>query len=136
MDQVNEYLHKIQSEDLDKQEDLNEFLLTFLVAVTGKTAYDIGFQDGMGYTALVAAATAISYGVYKDYLSKAAKACKGKSGLEKQECMVKYKKKALQKRIEVLKKGLIDCKKTNKPDKCKKKVQDQINREKKKLGEL
>jgi len=136
MDKINEYLHKIQSDDLNEQEDLNEFLLAFLVGFTGQMGYRIGLQNGMGYTAFLSIATAISYKVYKQYLTKAAKACKGNRGIEKEVCMIKHKKKATQKKIEVLKKAVKDCEKTNNVGKCKKKVQDQINREKKKLGDL
>ena len=64
---------------------------------------------------------------YKNILSKAARACKRKSGSEKTECMKKFKKDALESQINALKSGMTKCSKSKDPTKCRKKVIKKID---------
>jgi len=91
---------------------------------------------GAGLAAGVVAAAIIvgSYKIYKDYLSKAARACSKHKGLKKKECIATYKKGATQKRIGYLTSRGIKCGKSKNPDKCKAKVHKELAKLKKKLG--
>ncbi len=108
-------------------------------AMSGKD-YSIGMIDGVttGITAvaLVALASAVAYKIYKRFLSKAAKACNNKGGMEKTNCMAKFKKQATQAKIGVLQKGLSKCSKSKDPALCKNKLKVKISKEKAKMGEL
>lgn len=73
---------------------------------------------------------------YKRFLSQAAKACKGMSGLDKTNCMSKFKKKAQAAKVQSLQSGLSKCSKDKNPAKCKAKVQKALNKEKAKMGAL
>ncbi len=59
----------------------------------------------LGTAALVGAAGFIAYKVYKNYFSKAAKACAGKSGEEKAACMAKAKQGAAKARMATMNKA-------------------------------
>jgi len=98
-------------------------------------------QHGVKSKHLVGAALAgliisYSYWVYKDYLSKAARACKDKRGKEKAICMKEFKKKAQAAKIQALQAGMSKCAKTKDPTSCKSKLQGKINKEKAKMGAL
>ncbi|MBY9000055.1 MAG: hypothetical protein KGD64_04005 [Candidatus Heimdallarchaeota archaeon] len=86
--------------------------------------------------AIVAAASTLAYAAYKRFYSKAAKACKGKGGLEKTNCMNKYKKQAQAAKIKELQSGMSKCAKGKDPSTCKLKLQGKINKEKAKMGAL
>jgi len=75
-----------------------------------KSSMGKGIAIGVAATAIIYAA----YQIYKRFLSKAAKACKGQSGNEKTLCMYQYKVKALEAARNELTKGLSKCK----DDKC------------------
>jgi len=77
-----------------------------------------GIVAGVGASAIAALIIFASIKAYKRFLSKAAKACKGKSGDEKTLCMKNYKKRALSQQIIDLKKGKRVCSKTKNPKKC------------------
>jgi len=88
---------------------------------------------GKATAAVAAAAVAaaiITAGVlaYKRFFSKAAKACKGKSGGERKTCLQTFKNNAVIAQMSVLKSGLGKCAKTKNPTKCKLKVQNKIKR--------
>ena len=57
--------------------------------------------------------------LYKRFLTKAARACKGKSGTEKTLCMKEYRIKALEMQIKELQKAKKYCAKSKNPVKCK-----------------
>ena len=95
-----------------------------------------GVQSTLTAVAIVASVATASYAVYKRFLSKAAKACKGKGGLEKTNCMSKFKKQAQAAKIKELQSGMTKCTKSKDPTSCKAKLQGKINKEKAKMGAL
>jgi len=76
---------------------------------------------------------ASAYKIYQNYFSKAAQACKGKSGSEKDKCMKDFRNKAVVKQIQFLESGKSKCNKSNDPNGCRKKVQEKITKLKFKL---
>jgi hypothetical protein len=75
---------------------------------------------------VAAAAVAGAYKIYKNYFSKAARACKGKEGDAKQACMKKFKADAVKAEISALKSGMSKCAKSKDPAKCKAAIQKKI----------
>ena len=69
--------------------------------------------------AVAAAAVVAAYKIYKRFFSKAAKACKGKSGGEKTACMKKYKIDGLKAAKAEIMKSMSKCAKSKNPEKCK-----------------
>jgi len=101
------------------------FFKNFKNDITGSEAWGkisnfvtSGTGKAIGVSALVAAASFIAYKVYKNYFSKAAKACAGKSGAAKTACMAKAKQQAQRARIAALSKGKSLASKTNNPRKA------------------
>ncbi len=89
--------------------------------------------------ALTAAASisAIVYAahmIYKNFLSTAAKACKGKP--DKVACMRQYKSKALRLKIDKLKSGLGRCAKAKNVENCKKSLQSKIKKTQEKIAKI
>jgi len=78
-----------------------------------------GVEGGIGVLALAALLAYGAYRTYKRFFSKAATACKGKSGSEKTACMNKFKVTALNAQIKDLQAGSSACAKTKNPAKCK-----------------
>jgi len=64
------------------------------------------------------AATIVLYRIYKNFFSAAAKACKGKTGKDKEACMLTHHINACDAVIEKAKKFLEDCPNSKNPDKC------------------
>lgn len=88
-------------------------------------------------TATLLAYTGYALGtIWKQYLSKAARECKGFTGLEKKSCMVKFKKQAVKKQLTAVSSGKSKCAKTKDPVVCKRKLDLKIRKLKAKLGEL
>jgi hypothetical protein len=77
---------------------------------------------------VIAAALYASYKIYKNYLSKAARSCKGKSGLDKQNCMAKFKSGAAKAQISQLKTSTNLCNKSNNPQLCREKILAKIKK--------
>jgi hypothetical protein len=96
-------------------------------------------QGAMVVGGIAAAALAITLAakVYKNYLSKAARACKGKKGLDKQQCMRKAKIEAQKQKVMSLTKaqGTV-CKKNKNPEKCVSKLKLKIAKEKIKMQKI
>ena len=88
----------------------------------------------VGYVILIAAVTAAAHRSYKMYLTKAARACKGKKGTDKRDCMVKFQKAAYQAKINAYAKARGDCGKTSNPEKCKRKLDTKIKKVKYRLS--
>jgi len=88
---------------------------------------------GVAITIAVAAILYAAYRIYKAYFTKAAQYCKGKKGYDKDQCMEKFKKDAIQAQINNLRNGINQCNKSSKPQLCRQKIQDKINRLQKKL---
>jgi Tfp pilus assembly protein PilE len=101
---------------------------------------EVGFERGVvgsvQVAVVVAAVAVLAYQAYKRFLSKAARSCKGKSGLDKTNCMVKYKKQAQAAKVKTLQSGMSKCAKTKDPAKCKTQLQGKISKEKAKMGAL
>jgi len=100
--------------------------------ISGAASKAAGALKGKGgkYAAGAAGAAVVGYGgakLYKNYLSKAARACAGKTGEEKAKCMAKFRTEAAKVRLEYLKSSLDKCKGTGDPDLCKKMIKEQID---------
>ena len=81
-------------------------------------------SKGIGAGILAAIATYAAYKIYKRFLSKAARACKGDA--DKSACMAKFKDQAKQAQIKELKKGVSACSKSSDPGKCKTVINNKI----------
>ena len=93
MDQLDFYLIQIQEW---KETATDQSLLdAFKKMANALSRHYLGVSAGKALkgAAAITAMVAISYKFYKDHMSKAAKACKGKRGVEKKECMKKGVKK-------------------------------------------
>jgi len=90
----------------------------------------------VSYAALVAMAGYAAKKIYLRYFSKAANGCKNTSGSERTKCINKYRIKAYEEAIKGLKVAMNACSKNKNADKCKTKVQNKINKYKKKIGKL
>ena len=73
---------------------------------------------------------AIGYAVYKRFLSKAARGCKGKSGQEKTLCMAKYKVAALEAKYKAYRGNGQHCTNSKNPAKCKALIAQKMNKTK------
>jgi len=96
-------------------------------------------QKGLKYVSGAALAALISYGgvkLYKAFISKAERACKGKSGTEKASCLKAYKIKGYQAQMNSLQKGMTSCAKSKDPAKCKKITGQKLVAVKAKLSKL
>ena len=74
--------------------------------------------------------------VYKNYFSKAAKACKGKKGDEKSACMLDYEENALRMKAKVLNKSMAFANKTKDSNTFKKKIKKSIDDVMKRISKL
>jgi len=83
-------------------------------------------EKGIAVGVVVAAALYAAYRIYKNYFSKAAKACKGKTGIEREKCLKQFKINAAKLQITQLKSHYNDCNKTNNPVSCKEKIRKRI----------
>jgi hypothetical protein len=102
----------------------------------GATAAAPAIQKALQDPALVGAGIAASalsalalYGsnkLYKRFMSKAARACAGKSGGEKTQCMKQYKVQGIKAQIADLQKAAGACAKAKKPDKCRAPIMKKI----------
>jgi hypothetical protein len=80
---------------------------------------------GMTVAAFGATGLLMAKNIYKTYMSKAGRACAGRSGEDRQRCISKFKAKA---KLEALKKLLARCDQTKNPEKCKAKLSKKIAR--------
>jgi len=87
-----------------------------------------GGAEAMAPVVIAAGVAAIGYKAYQRFLSAAAKSCAGLSGDAKTICMKKYKVKALQKRVQVMRSNISKCSKSKNPSLCKSKIEDKIRR--------
>jgi hypothetical protein len=85
---------------------------------------------------LIAAATAAGHRLYKIYLSKAAKQCKGFSGPERRSCIVKFKKAGLQGKMNAYVKAKNDCAGSKNPERCRSQLDIKIKKVRYKAGTL
>jgi len=82
----------------------------------------------IGVTSLVAAGAAASHAVYKRYMTKAARSCSGKKGMDRRNCVVAFRKKALQAKVSALQSISGKCSQTKNPSSCKKKYDAKIKK--------
>jgi len=103
-------------------------------SIAAKAKAFIASTPGMvlGGSALAALLGYGAYKLYKNYFSKAAKACAGQA--DKAGCVAKYKTSAVKAQIADLGKGVSACAKSKNPEKCKAAVQAKINKLKTKLA--
>ena len=67
-----------------------------------------------------------AYRLYKDYLTKAARACANLDPKEKRLCMLKYKIDGKRKQLVTLTSLLSKCRQTKNPDECLNKLRQKI----------
>ena len=77
---------------------------------------------GLAAAAVVAIAAVVSTKIAKNYFTKAAKACKGKTGTEKTLCMQQYKVDAIKAQMKTLDDYKNYCKVSKNPSKCAKQI--------------
>jgi 8-oxo-dGTP pyrophosphatase MutT (NUDIX family) len=73
---------------------------------------------------------------YKNYFSKAARACKGMPGGEKGICMLRAKATGKEKALEKLKAGISKCGRDRNPEKCRSQVNAKISKLSTEIGYL
>jgi len=89
-----------------------------------------------GGIVIAALAATLAAKLYKSYFSKAARACKGKKGVEKQKCMRNAKMAATKEKIIALAKAQGVCSKSKQPEKCVAKLKLKIAKEKIKMKKI
>lgn len=95
-------------------------------------------NKGVPVAAAVVAALVImlSRKAYKAYFTKAARACKGTKGEQKNECIKKYKVDAIKAQIGVLGKAKTACKSAKNPDQCSAKIDQNIQKKQVEIQKL
>lgn len=79
-----------------------------------------------GITAMLGATVGrAAYKVYRNYLSKAGRACAGRSGEDRQRCIGDFKTRA---KIAALTAAASKCNQAKNPEKCKEKIQKKIEK--------
>jgi hypothetical protein len=129
MNKLAAYIDKRASMGFEHGKDIGKSLGT-------QAGISKGAAMGIGGAVAAALIITVAYKMYKRFLSKAARACKHKSGDEKTSCMNKYKKEALKQRIKALNQGMASCSKTKNTGKCKQKITGKIRKLQAQLGEL
>lgn len=94
------------------------------------------YLKGGSVVVLIAAATAAGHRVYKIYLSKAARQCKGFSGPERRSCIVRFKKAGLQAKMNAYVKAKNDCAGSKDPERCRSQLDIKIKKVRYKAGTL
>lgn len=87
-----------------------------------------GGAEALAPIVVAAGVAALGYKAYQRFLSAAAKSCGGLSGTAKTVCMKKYKAKAIQKRVQVMRSNISKCSKSKNPALCKSKIEDKIRK--------
>lgn len=105
MDQLDKYLDRVQVQELDP-------LLTGLTIV--------------GVTAGVINAINFTYRTYKEYLTKAGRACDDLTERERSICMLEHKIKGKQRQLQQLSKLATQCTKNKNVQKCKMRIAKEI----------
>jgi len=137
-----EVMPKLVQEDIDALKEAplggqawKAFGSTSMFKDPVKATYKAGQTSGATHAVVVAAALFAGAKAYKRFLSKAARACKEKGGVDKTRCMQKFKLDAKKAKIAAMQKGMSACSKTKDPSKCKAKLQGKIAKEKASLGQ-
>ncbi len=95
----------------------------------------IGYAN-LGYAALAAAAIYGATKLYKNYLTKAGRACNHLSGSEKDDCIRKFKADGIRAQISDLQRASSGCNKSSNPAQCKMVVQNKIDKLKHNLAQV
>jgi len=118
--------------------DLLDKYLNEIQEVVG--SYQLGWEAGvrgvMIGAAFWGAVTTLALKHYKQHMSKAAKGCAHKEGIEKKSCIIKFKREALKKQILVFNSAKSKCAQAKNSEECTRKLGNKINKIKAKLGEL
>jgi len=95
-----------------------------------KSIWDTIKEHGgvIGASALAALVITASYKIYKNYFSKAAKACSDKTGNEKEACMTNYRADAYKMQQASLKKSLSMADKSSDPKSFRKKIEIRLQK--------
>lgn len=112
---------KKESEGLYKELKYASVKGEFKPAMSGSTKAAIA-------VATIAAILAGAYYVYKRYLSQATKTCQGKSGQDRQRCVLMFKINGAKAAILKLRENLPKCEYKKNPDRCKFQIQKQISK--------
>lgn len=86
--------------------------------------------------AIIAAAAAAGRAIYSAEFSKAAKACQNLKGMDKKNCMKRYKLRGVSGKISALRREMGKCNQTSRPDKCRKMFQSYINNAEKQMRKI
>jgi hypothetical protein len=110
--------------------NLNDLEKRFGISLTKSFGPDAWYTR-KGYKTIavgivVALIVAISYKVYKKFLSKAARSCKQLEGEKKNECMKKFRDYAKKARITALEKSKGLCNKSKNPQNCINKINNKV----------
>jgi len=82
----------------------------------------------LGSAAIAAAAIYAGYKVYKNYISKAGKACATQKGGAKKVCMLKYKNTAVKAQMAAVRSGASKCSQAKDPAKCKAAIANKLQK--------
>jgi fructose-specific phosphotransferase system component IIB len=122
-------INKITAEPLKQLQSKNKNTLKIPIKSDGS----IGAVEAIAAAAIIIAA---AYIIYKRFLTKAARACKGKKFGKKNLCMNIYKKNALAVRISNMKANITKCKNSTDLNKCKEKVSQKLKSLENRLSKL
>lgn len=119
-----------------KEDDIGILTCTFLNLsedLASKVDTGIAIAGLLPIGALIGTILYSSVKLYKSFLSKAARSCKGAP--DKKECIKRYKEQGMVKQIKKIQGNMSKCKKTNNPEKCKEKLEKHIRKIRVKLGD-
>ena len=94
------------------------------------------YAVGGSVIVLVAAATAAGHRIYKLHLTQAGRECKGRSGPERRDCIVRHRKAGYQAKINVYTKARNDCRSSKNPERCQRHLDIKIKKVRYKIATL
>jgi len=102
----------------------------------GLSANLMGHSASVSASPLWIALVVAAFYAYKRFFSQAARACSGRSGIDKTVCMRKFKIAGCQAAIKMLEQGKSKCRGTKDPQKCIIKIDNKIARWQKRIERL
>jgi hypothetical protein len=143
--QLNQQLENIiQGNDTNLQERIGDGYVTFGgpdgigIRLFGDDVIDIsigekgetmlGIGGGIAALAFALGVIKVSFSVYKNYINKYGRMCRGYKGTDRINCIKRVKIIALGKRIEALEKAKVKCKISKDPQKCVTKINSQVEK--------
>lgn len=130
---------KIMLQDIppEQKKKLERALINASNELQGKSGSgSSGTLIGIASAATAALIIFVSYKIYQNFFSKAAKACGQLGGGKKQVCMFKFRKKAYGEQIRSLVIGKKACRRTKDPKKCVAKIDRRISKLRNRLSKL